>query len=172
MIQDRSALLSNDILQDPALGEPGQSLVSAKVHSLIAVPLLAMDRLSGILYMDASDPKVEFDEGHLELTSALGSIAAATLENIRYSTMLLKDQNSLLEDLRTEHNMIGESDELMKVLGVIGKASRADSTILICGESGTGKELAARAIHLNSPGEDQAFRSPSMCESVGNSTGK
>lgn len=157
VVQDRSALLSNDVSQDPTIAESSDSLVSARVNSLIAVPLIAMDRLSGILYMDASDPKVHFDGGHLELTSALGNIAAVALDNLRYSAMLLQDQNRLLEDLRSERNMIGESPALLKVLGIIDKASGANSTILICGESGTGKELAARAIHLNSPRSGKPF---------------
>jgi pSer/pThr/pTyr-binding forkhead associated (FHA) protein len=50
VVQDRSALLSNDILQDPTLAESSNSLMSAKVNSLIAVPLIASDRISGILY--------------------------------------------------------------------------------------------------------------------------
>ena len=107
--------------------------------------------------MDASDPNVHFDDGHLELASALASIAAVALENLQYSAMLLQDQNRLLQDLRSERNMIGESSALLKVLGVIDKASRTNSTILICGESGTGKELAARAIHLNSPRSGKPF---------------
>lgn len=155
--QDRIALLSNDILQDPNLGSSAQSLVSTKVHSLIAVPLIAMDKLSGILYIDTSDTKIQFDEGHLELVSALANIGAVALENIKYSSSLLQDQNRLLEDLRSERSIVGESSALLNVLSIINKVSRTDSTVLICGDSGTGKELAARAIHLNSPRSTKPF---------------
>jgi two-component system, NtrC family, response regulator HydG len=48
------------------------------------------------------------------------------------------------------HGLIGESEAMKKILGVISRAARTSATVLISGESGTGKELAARAIHYNS----------------------
>jgi transcriptional regulator with PAS, ATPase and Fis domain len=47
-------------------------------------------------------------------------------------------------------NIIGQSAEIRKVFGLIGKVSQTDSTILVLGENGTGKELAAAAIHCQS----------------------
>jgi DNA-binding NtrC family response regulator len=46
--------------------------------------------------------------------------------------------------------MIGESEPMKRVFGLIKKAARASATTLIAGESGTGKELVARAIHYSS----------------------
>ncbi len=48
-------------------------------------------------------------------------------------------------------DIIGESEAVQRVVGVVGKVARTDSTVLISGESGTGKELIARAIHEGSP---------------------
>jgi transcriptional regulator with PAS, ATPase and Fis domain len=47
-------------------------------------------------------------------------------------------------------NLIGESDEMLKIFELINSVAPADTTVLIRGESGTGKELVAKAIHLNS----------------------
>ncbi|PIE71508.1 MAG: RNA polymerase subunit sigma-54 [Deltaproteobacteria bacterium] len=48
-------------------------------------------------------------------------------------------------------DIIGESEAVQRVVGVVGKVAKTDSTVLISGESGTGKELIARAIHESSP---------------------
>jgi transcriptional regulator with GAF, ATPase, and Fis domain len=44
----------------------------------------------------------------------------------------------------------GTSKGLIKVLDIVRKVSKSDSSALITGESGTGKELIAKAIHKNS----------------------
>lgn len=54
-------------------------------------------------------------------------------------------------------NVIGTSDSIRQVCGMIGKVARTDSTVLIQGESGTGKEVCAKAIHLASNRADRSF---------------
>ena len=49
-----------------------------------------------------------------------------------------------------EHSIIGNSQGIRDVFGVVEKAAASDSTVMIFGESGTGKELAARGIHESS----------------------
>lgn len=46
--------------------------------------------------------------------------------------------------------IIGNSNEMVKVLKLVGQIGHTSSTVLITGESGTGKELIAKAIHFNS----------------------
>jgi DNA-binding NtrC family response regulator len=54
-------------------------------------------------------------------------------------------------------NIIGQSDEIRKVLSMVERVADSDSTVLITGESGTGKELIAKAIHYNSPRSTKPF---------------
>jgi len=54
-------------------------------------------------------------------------------------------------------NIIGQSEEIRKVLSMVERVSDSDSTVLISGESGTGKELIAKAIHYNSPRASKPF---------------
>ena len=58
---------------------------------------------------------------------------------------------------RTSHEIVGRSERMQKVLELVAQVAPARTTILIQGESGTGKELIARAIHNQSPREDQSF---------------
>ncbi len=65
-------------------------------------------------------------------------------------------QNELREKYRFE-NIIGNSNPMMKVLSMVSKVAKTDSTVLITGDSGTGKELIAKATHLNSRRKNRAF---------------
>lgn len=55
-----------------------------------------------------------------------------------------------------EH-IIGESQAIRHIFEMIKRVSSSRSTVLVTGESGTGKELIARAIHQNSPRQEQPF---------------
>jgi len=54
-------------------------------------------------------------------------------------------------DLENVEDLIGNSNEMKKVLKEVESVAQSNSSIIITGESGTGKELIARAIHSNSP---------------------
>lgn len=49
------------------------------------------------------------------------------------------------------HGLVGNSEQMQKLISRIKQMAAVDSPVLITGESGTGKELIARALHLESP---------------------
>jgi len=53
-------------------------------------------------------------------------------------------------DIYEFDRIIGSSGALEKVLGVVRKVAKANTTVLVRGETGTGKELIAGAVHHNS----------------------
>src|SRR6186713_2905216 len=53
-------------------------------------------------------------------------------------------------DIYDFDNIIGASGALQRVLDVVKKVAKSNTTVLINGETGTGKELIAGAIHHNS----------------------
>ena len=55
--------------------------------------------------------------------------------------------------------IIGGSEPMQRLFRLLDKVTGADVPILIQGESGTGKELVARAVHFESPRQDEAFLS-------------
>ena len=53
-------------------------------------------------------------------------------------------------DIYDFDRIIGSSGALEKVLGVVRKVAKSNTTVLVRGETGTGKELIAGAVHHNS----------------------
>ena len=75
------------------------------------------------------------------------------LENIK-----LKKENKQLENkLFHSFDLIGESNQILKIKKMITKLSTTDSRVLIYGPTGSGKELVARKIHKNSPRSKDPF---------------
>ena len=66
-------------------------------------------------------------------------------ENEALKARLIERDKSVFEDL------VGQSEAMRKVFGLIDDVAPTDTPVLITGETGTGKELVARAIHARSP---------------------
>ena len=73
----------------------------------------------------------------------------------------LEQRVSALEEQLRERtsfeNLIGQSEPMQKIYGLLEKVAGRDVTVLILGESGTGKELIAQAIHQRSQRRDGPF---------------
>jgi two-component system, NtrC family, response regulator HydG len=156
VFQKRTALLINEISQGD-VGETPQSLVRRQVESVLAVPLLLFDKVTGVIYLETKEPGVRFDEDHLQLMMGIAGTASVALENARQMEWLQNENRRLQSDINVEHSMVGESLQIRAVYQFIARVAPADSTVLIRGESGTGKELVARAIHTNSPRSGKPF---------------
>ncbi|HEY2933077.1 MAG TPA: sigma 54-interacting transcriptional regulator [Acidobacteriota bacterium] len=156
VIREGVSILSNDIASSQEL-KKADSLMDARISSVLCVPLAMLDRMLGVIYLDTHDPSSRFDDSHLQLCAGIGSIAAVALENARQMQWLEYENRRLQSELVIEHNMVGESAKMRQVYQFIAKVAPTDSTVLVRGESGTGKELVARAIHQNSPRCDKPF---------------
>ena len=65
--------------------------------------------------------------------------------------------NNVTEVRNPDFDIIGDSEAMKKVFGLVSRVAPSDSTVLILGETGTGKELIARAIHKMSARENKAM---------------
>jgi Nif-specific regulatory protein len=119
--------------------------------------MIVGERVSGVIYLDAKVPTVQFDSNHLRVLQAIAHIAALALENLDHWEKLRQENLSLRAEIGIKHDIVGGGPQIRKVFDFIRKVAPADSTVLIQGESGTGKELVARAIHSNSPRADRPF---------------
>jgi DNA-binding NtrC family response regulator len=73
---------------------------------------------------------------------------------------VVRDNKRLRGELERRYRfdqLIGASAPFRQVIELITKVCESRATVLLTGESGTGKELVARAIHFNSPRQDQPF---------------
>ncbi|HKR22506.1 MAG TPA: sigma 54-interacting transcriptional regulator [Pyrinomonadaceae bacterium] len=155
VLRDGMALLANDPSTQATLTT--ESLIQARTHSVMCVPLVMIDQKLGVLYLDSTIAGDHFNKDHLQLVTAIAGIAAVAIENARHFEWLQNENERLLADVNIEHNMVGEGPAMQRVYHFISKVAPTDSTVLIAGESGTGKELAARAIHRNSKRAQKAF---------------
>ncbi len=124
---------------------------------MLAAPIMSQDKTLGVVYLEASDPRVAFDDQHLRLATAIGGILGMPIENARRLEWLEAENHRLQQAIDMEHDMVGAGPRMREVFQLVGKVAPTDSTVLIRGESGTGKELVARAIHRNSLRSGQPF---------------
>jgi two-component system nitrogen regulation response regulator NtrX len=70
----------------------------------------------------------------------------------------LKNEKNILESkLFTSYEIIGQSQEIVKVQNLINKLSATESRVFISGPAGSGKELVARQIHKKSMRSNKPF---------------
>jgi len=124
---------------------------AGRAGALLAAPLVTAGAPLGVLALESTDKASSFDEGHLEWLAAVAVMASPAIASLRRLEWLEAENGRLASEINRRQNMVGESPAMQEVLRQIGKASGADSTVLIRGETGTGKELVARAIHAGSP---------------------
>jgi transcriptional regulator with GAF, ATPase, and Fis domain len=118
--------------------------------SFLAAPLIVRDEVAAVVYLESVDAEHRFDEGHLQLLTAVAGMAAVAWENATILGWLQEENERLQSELKIEHGMVGVSDKLRDLQRQIAKVAPSNSNVLILGESGTGKELIARALHRNS----------------------
>jgi len=58
---------------------------------------------------------------------------------------------------RRHHKLVGESEAMRRVFGLIQRVADNDVSVLILGDNGTGKELVANAIHESGPRREHPF---------------
>lgn len=99
----------------------------------------------------------------------IGLYASSLIENM----VLKRSKTSIVSSLRNDiawlekqkqqerelaaTKIVGTSEAISHVRGLIIKAAPTNATVLITGETGTGKELTAEAIHALSPRRDAPF---------------
>jgi Nif-specific regulatory protein len=154
--RDRVAIMSNDVADHQPFRKVA-SLALRQIQSLLAVPIALDDQFLGVIYLDSSQIDFRFEEDHLQLLTAIASIAAVAFDNVRQIEWLENEARRLRDEIRLNHDLIGESAAMQAIYQTLAKVAPSDSTVLLRGESGTGKEMVARAIHQGSPRADKPF---------------
>ncbi len=69
----------------------------------------------------------------------------------------MKSSRQPRPDRRSRHILLGDSDPMRKLRGLIARVARSQAPVHISGESGTGKELVARLVHEKSARHEGPF---------------
>jgi two-component system response regulator AtoC len=125
---------------------------------------------------DGHDAEVIIVTGHAEIETAIEALKLKAFDYVtkpfRMTELVqvvsraaehrrLRRENRVLRRAVSQHEvepvMQGASRAMERLLGMLDRAGRANSHVLIMGESGSGKELAARSIHRASPRRELPF---------------
>ncbi len=148
VLSEKIAVMSNDLYRV----EPSESAEPPRVdgvRGLLCAPLVSRDLALGVLYAETSRKDTLFGQEDLDLFAALAGIASPALENVQRWDRI-EAENRRLRETEIDHDIVGESAVMEKILALVARVAVTDLPVLIAGESGSGKELVARAIHRNS----------------------
>ena len=81
-LENRMASITSNALGDERFRDR-QSVIVRRLESILCVPLWHEDRVFGLLYLDSSDPAVQFTVDHLGLSSAVANLTAIKTDNLR-----------------------------------------------------------------------------------------
>lgn len=73
-----------------------------------------------------------------------------TVRNALDRKVLVAENTKLKKKVNKKYEMIGNSDGISKIKGIIDKVAPTDARVLITGPNGTGKELVAHWLHAKS----------------------
>ncbi len=94
----------------------------------------------------------DFIEKPLDLNRML-----VTIRNAMDRTSLIKETKTLKRQVTKTYDIVGESEPIVQVKGMIEKVAPTDARVLITGPNGSGKELVARWLHEKSERADFPF---------------
>jgi len=133
--------------------------------SEIAFPIRIKEKVQGVLYL--AKEAGGFSEEVVKILDVLVSNAATSFDNARLHAMLSQEAISLkteVDKLKERedmllgfHNILGKSNNMLRIFHTIEEVAGHNTSILIRGASGTGKELLARAIHKQSNRRSKHF---------------
>ena len=132
----------------------------SKSHSPICMPLLAQQKLIGVLYLDHRGADVPCDYHICAFMRELSDLISLAAQRACEHRQLCQYVQSLEIALRGKHKfeaIIGHHPKMIEILKLISQVADTKVTVLIQGESGTGKELVARALHHNGQRCNHAF---------------
>ncbi len=156
-----------DIAED---GEEGLELFKCKKYEIVLLDI-KMPKKDGIevleeIFAHATDVPVIMISGHANIDTAVESIKKGaydfiekpldlnrllvTIRNAMDKTSLIKETKTLKRQVTKTYDIVGESEPIKQVTGMIDKVAPTDARVLITGPNGSGKELVARWLHEKS----------------------
>ena len=151
-------------------GAQGVAMTEREKYSVIFCDI-KMPEMDGMEVLDrltsaGTDAAVVMISGHGDIATAVECIKKGafdfiqkpldlnriliTIKNATEKVSLVKETKILKKKVYGGHEMVGESEAIVHVKGMIEKVAPTDARVLIIGSNGTGKELVARNLHQKS----------------------
>ena len=151
-------------------GAQGIAMTEKEKYSVIFCDI-KMPEMDGMEVLDrltsaGTDAAVVMISGHGDIATAVECIKKGafdfiqkpldlnriliTIKNATEKVSLVKETKILKKKVYGGHEMVGESEAIVHVKGMIEKVAPTDARVLIIGSNGTGKELVARNLHQKS----------------------
>ena len=156
VLVEAEAVLARDVADDSKLVDR-DSLGQIHAQSVICAPLIARDVTFGVIHLYSPDRENLLESNDLEFSLAVADQLAVALDGLQDRESLVKglaqvqgENESLRSQLAIDSELVGDSEQMDELRGIIERIASTDATVLVRGESGVGKELVARAIHFRS----------------------
>ncbi|MGE4568356.1 MAG: sigma-54-dependent transcriptional regulator [Bacteroidales bacterium] len=151
-------------------GFEGLELLVQKKYD-VAICDIKMPKMDGLEVLDKimhsfPETPVVMISGHGDIDTAVGAIKKGafdfiqkpldlnriliTIRNAMDKSKLITETRTLKRKVSRSYQIVGASDSIQKVMGLIDKVAPTEARILITGKNGTGKELVAHQIHEKS----------------------
>ncbi len=159
-------------------GKSGLALIQNKAPEIVLLDIWMPGELDGLdVLREArkSNPSTQFIimSGHGTIETAVKAVKLGAwdfvekplsmdrisilIQNILSFLSEQKDKNLLLNKLRKNIALVGESAAMRQLRQMISRVAPVNSGVLITGENGTGKELVAQNVHYLSPRASRPF---------------
>lgn len=148
-IPQRTYLTAEDARS--AVAELAAQGVKVVVGTGLAAELADQAGLTGVLLYSAESVRTAF-ESALDIARATQSASRPDESHYSKKSRTTQQQKKSSADL-----LLGQSAPMQTVRETLRRYAASDATVCIRGETGTGKELAARALHVHSTRQAQAF---------------
>lgn len=131
VINDRASVLLSDAILDPRFSG-AQSIISQGIRSAMVVPLVANNRVHGVLHLDSRQRIGAFTEKDLQLLQALAGQAAVTLANSRLLRQVEQDAATRGQLSRFLSPHIVEQMVQGKGAPIMKGGREVDASVLFC----------------------------------------
>jgi Nif-specific regulatory protein len=147
----------HDVAQDGSHFRDVDELTAGRTRSLIAAPLFHDGRPLGVV--EAINPvgRERFDDADVALCRLFANLAAVAVANADLRDRLERENRGLKQALSLPADLVGDSEPMQQVRGLIRRVAPTGTTVLVLGPTGVGKELVARGVHAASGRADRAF---------------
>jgi Nif-specific regulatory protein len=155
---EKRARVTNNLAE--TFGEQQVKGRYTSITSAMSVPMVWRGELVGVINVVTLDKGRLFGDRELRLMSHLASQCAQFILNARLHEALFAETERLRKELQRKfsfHGIIGQSQSMQAVFGLLERILPTNARVLLEGESGTGKERIARVLHYTGPRKDGPF---------------